>query len=214
MVEYQRMGSQVANGAFMSAAEYNPPSSRTIGRRQALAVALAAAVACTLPAPWALADSREREVKAAFLPKFVQFVDWPASAFHKADDPIVIAIVDDPSGHDPLDGAVEQLANGKTVNGRALKVRHVAHDAKDVGDCHVLYIPASQDAHLEAVLKAVSKRPVLTVGESDGFPWAGGMIRFYLDDNKVRFEVSPEAVKAADLQISAKLLALARIFKK
>lgn len=213
-MKYVEVGARAKNGALMSAAEYNPRSSRTIGRRQALAAALAAAVACALPAAWALADSREREVKAAFLPKFAQFVEWPASAFRKADEPIVIAIIDDPSGHDPLDGAVEQLANGKTVNGRAMKVRHVAHDAKDVGDCHVLYIPASQDAHLEAVLKAVAKRPVLTVGESDAFPWAGGMIRFYLDDNKVRFEVSPDAVKAADLQISAKLLALARIFKK
>jgi hypothetical protein len=216
MFEYLTMGNGANDGAFMSAAGDNVPSSQTIARRRAMALALAAALAFGLAPLAARADgaSREREVKAAFLPKFVQFVEWPASAFRKPNDPIVIAVIDDPSGRDPLDGALEQFANGKSVNGRALKVRHVAHDAKDLGECHVVFIPASEDAHLEAVLKAIGKHPLLTVGESDAFPWAGGMIRFYLDDNKVRFEVNPEAVKDADLQISAKLLALARIFKK
>jgi hypothetical protein len=211
------MGRAGKNWTFMSAAGHNLPSSRTIARRHALAVALLGAFALVLTAPLparADAASREREVKAAFLPKFVQFVDWPASAFHKSEDPIVIAIVDEPSGRDPLDGTLEQLTSGKTVGSHPLKVRHIAHDAQDVGDCHVLFIPASQDNRLEALLKSVEKRPVLTVGESDAFPWAGGMFRFYLDDNKVHFEVNPDAVKAANLQVSAKLLALARIFKK
>jgi hypothetical protein len=44
-----------------------------------------------------------------------------------------------------------------------------------------------------------------------GFAKSGGMINFVLEDNRVRFEVNVKAAKDADLNISSRLLALARI---
>lgn len=174
--------------------------------------ALAGLLAGLRPSAAADAVSREYQVKAAFLAKFVQFVEWPAGSVPKAGDPLVIAVVADADGHDPFNGALEQLVNGKAVNGHPVKVRHVAPD--NVGDCHALFVPASQDARVEQALKAVAGHNVLTVGETDAFPHAGGQITFYLDDNRVRFEINPDAAKAAGVTISAKLLALARIFRK
>jgi hypothetical protein len=51
---------------------------------------------------------------------------------------------------------------------------------------------------------------VLTVGESEDFVQAGGMIGFFLEDNKVRFEINLNATERAKLKISARLLALAK----
>jgi hypothetical protein len=53
--------------------------------------------------------------------------------------------------------------------------------------------------------------PVLTIGETAGFAKNGGIINLVLEDNKVRFEVNVRAAKDADLNISSRLLALARI---
>ena len=53
--------------------------------------------------------------------------------------------------------------------------------------------------------------PVLTIGETPGFAKNGGIINLILEDNKVRFEVNVQAAKDADLNISSRLLALARI---
>ena len=53
--------------------------------------------------------------------------------------------------------------------------------------------------------------PVLTVGESEGFAAQGGCVNFYIEANKIRFEVNLQAAKQQHLRISAKLLALARI---
>jgi len=44
-----------------------------------------------------------------------------------------------------------------------------------------------------------------------GSSWPGGIINLILEDNKVRFEVNVDAAKQADLNISSRLLALAKI---
>ncbi len=67
---------------------------------------------------------------------------------------------------------------------------------------------------MRAVLDAVQKESVLTVGESEGFVASGGVIEFSVEESKVRMEISAEAAKRAGLHISAKLLSLAQSGRK
>jgi hypothetical protein len=48
------------------------------------------------------------------------------------------------------------------------------------------------------------------VGESPGFIKAGGVINFYLEENRVHFEIRPSAAHSAGLQVSSQLLKLGR----
>jgi hypothetical protein len=43
------------------------------------------------------------------------------------------------------------------------------------------------------------------------FARRGGIINFILEDDKVRFEINVEAAKQADINISSRLLTLAKI---
>ncbi len=52
--------------------------------------------------------------------------------------------------------------------------------------------------------------PTLTVGETSGFLTQGGMIRFFLENNRVRFSINQTIAESAGLQISSRLLRLAR----
>jgi hypothetical protein len=52
---------------------------------------------------------------------------------------------------------------------------------------------------------------VLLVGEDPGFADQGGTVNFYMDENKIRFEINPEIAKQDRLKISSKLLGLAKI---
>ena len=52
------------------------------------------------------------------------------------------------------------------------------------------------------------------MGESDAFSTAGGSIRFFLEDQKMRFEIDPDPITSVGIKISAKLMKLARIYKK
>jgi hypothetical protein len=153
--------------------------------------------------------SRESQVKAAMLCNFVQFVDWPSDAFASADSPLVIAVMNP----NPFADLLDNLTRGKTVSGRSIVIRH-CNSAEELHGCQELFIPAARSADLSALLHAVAQQPVLSVGETDAFPQAGGVLRFYVEDNKVRFEVNPDAVADAHLQISSKLMKLATIFKR
>jgi len=58
--------------------------------------------------------------------------------------------------------------------------------------------------------RVTRKSPVLTIGESEQFLDAGGMISFVFEDAQLRFEVNPESAQKARLEISSKLLRLAK----
>lgn len=164
-----------------------------------------------IPAAISAADepSREYQVKAAFLFNFAQFTQWPDSAFSRSDDPLVVAVI----GQNPFGPVLQQTLEGKSISGHPIVVRYI-DSSGDLSGCHLLFVPASEDPHLDEIFNQVADRPILTVGESAKFPWSGGIIRFLIDDNKVRFEISPEAATRAGLHISSKLMSLARIFKK
>ncbi len=83
-------------------------------------------------------------------------------------------------------------------------------DAKD-RPYSIVFINSSSPTAMEAMLTALRGHPVLTVSEHEEFISYGGMIRFFVADGKVRFEISPEKARGERLNISSKLLKLAII---
>jgi len=165
--------------------------------RRAILTAVAVALFAGPPACRA-GDALEYQVKAAFLFNFLKFVDWPPAA---ADSPWVIGIL----GHDPFAGVLEDTVRGKMVSGRRVEVRRYTRSA-DVKDCNILFIGRADYERLGMPVQP----GLLTVGESPGFLKSGGIINFYLDDNRVHFEIRPEVAHAAGLRLSSQLLKLGR----
>ena len=147
----------------------------------------------------------EYQVKAAFLEKFGKFVEWPDTAFAGAGSPLVIGVF----GENPFRDDLENLAAKDTINGHAIVVRQIKSPA-DLKGCHVVFISALVKAREPEALAAVNGLGILTVGETDNFIQAGGMINFVIDNNRIRFEINDAAARRAGLKISSKLLALAR----
>jgi hypothetical protein len=94
------------------------------------------------------------------------------------------------------------------VNDRPLVVQRY-HRLGEIKTCHVLFISRTESARLEEILASLKGRSILTVGDTDDFALRGGMIRFVTEKNKIRMRINLEAVKAANLTISSKLLRLA-----
>ncbi len=170
----------------------------------------AVAVVIALPLAVALAQGvNESVVKAAFLYHFTGYVDYPASAFTQPSAPFVIGVL----GKDTIMDALQQAVRGKSVKGRPVVVKQVGL-GQELKECHVLFVPEAQAANLSRVLDVLGDAPVLLVGESKDFAAKGGMIGFFVEQNRVRFEINPEAARRAHLTISSKLLSLARIVKE
>lgn len=150
--------------------------------------------------------SKEGQVKAAFLLNFVQFVDWPAARFPEPGTPISIGIL----GVDPFGSYLDEIVHGEIVKNRALIIRR-SQQIEELKACHVLFISRSEAARLAPALEALGDASVLTVGETDGFCAAGGIINFFLQGSNVRFEVNLAAAQRRGLKMSAQLLRVSKI---
>jgi len=153
--------------------------------------------------------SSEYLIKAGFIYNFARLVEWPATAFAQPDSPIVIGIW----GTDPFGPVIDQVLDGKRVNGRGFVVKRLK-SLNDLKDCHILFVSSSEVARLNEAIHLTKSMPVLTIGEMPGFARHGGIINLTLEDSKVRFEVNVEAAKEAELNISSRLLALAKIIQQ
>jgi hypothetical protein len=159
-----------------------------------------------LAAPCCAAATPEYQIKAVFLFRFAEFVEWPPQAFADAQAPLNICIL----GQDPFGDYLDDTVRGEKVNDRPLAVRRYSNLA-EAGTCHILFISDSERQQLGQDLAALKGHSVLTVGDSDGFDTAGGMIALALADNKVRLQINPGAARAADLKLSSKLLVTAHL---
>jgi len=159
------------------------------------------------------AVSRERdtvteyEVKAAFLMNFVKFIEWPDERAGTTGSEWVLSIV----GASPF-GESLNLPRDKTIRGRKLVIKNTV-DHGSIVSSHILFIPASEKDRLPACMAAVKGLPILTISEIAGFARNGGMINFIIIDDKIRFEINPDAAGQVGIRISSQLLKLARIIK-
>jgi hypothetical protein len=167
-----------------------------------LALLLAAGAAHAAP------QTGEEEVKSAFLYNFARFIEWPAAAFADERAPFVVGVL----GKDGLGEALDRTLKGKTANGRSFAVRR-SESVDDLRGCHLLFVPDSRKDDWDAVLSSLRGRPILLVGDSNGFAASGGSVNFILEDRKVRFEINPDAAARAGLKVSSKLLQVGKVVR-
>ncbi len=151
--------------------------------------------------------NREYPLKALFLYNFGSYVEWPAAAFASDEDPFVIGIL----GNAPLDGTLREIAATKRVAGRRIAIKQFT-SVEAIERCQILFVARNvSPSQQEQVIERLRGLPVLTVGDIGGFAARSGCVNFYIESNKIRFEINLEAAKQQQLRISAKLLALAKI---
>lgn len=163
---------------------------------------LTSVAAAPIPAAAGQPLPSEYEVKAAFLYNILSFVEWPVPA-GRSTDALRVCMLGAPGAASAFDGL-----NGRAVAGRKIEVVHLASFA-DQGRCSVLFIGSSEERTVRRIIRSLRGGGILSIGDTAGFGRQGVMINFYLDRNKVRFEVNAAAAREAGFIISSKLLKLA-----
>ncbi|HEY1790805.1 MAG TPA: YfiR family protein [Verrucomicrobiae bacterium] len=166
---------------------------------------LCAAILAGMPAT-ASAQSKEYEIKAAFLFNFAQFVNWPSAAFAETNAPFCIGIL----GDDPFGAALDQTVQGENVDNRKILIER-SQNIGDLKNCQMIFVSRSEKRHIGEILTGLDTRPVLTVSEVEGFAQSGGDINFFLAGTKVRFEINAGATQSDGLKVSSQLLSLGKI---
>lgn len=149
----------------------------------------------------------EYKVKAQLLVNFATCATWPDRTFDDTNSPVIVGIV----GKDPFEGFLEAAveANSRTRRpGRPLVIRKVSTEA-EMKECHILFFAASERRRWRDVRQRLKGEPIMTVGEMEDFLEQGGVINFMLKGQLVRFDISVDSAKTAQLRLDARLLSVA-----
>jgi hypothetical protein len=149
-------------------------------------------------------DVTESALKAAFIYNFAKFTEWPA-AVTPAAEPLVLCVLGDAA----VSEALERAVKGRLLGGHSMAVSHLEPTGVHPV-CHVLYVSGVTAVRAAQIVAGLRDAAVLTISDVDGFTDLGGIAQFFFEHGQLRFTVQLEAAKRAHLEISSKLLILAR----
>ena len=169
--------------------------------RGARLAALCALLASLCGAAAAAEPVHENDLKAAFVFNFAVFTAWSGEAL-ASGAPLSLCA----DAANPMLAALGAL-NDKLVNGHRVAVR--ASGAALRG-CHVLVLDRHDRGRWAQIKRELAGASVLTVSDDRSISDDGAVIGLSVEDRRIVFDVDIEAARAARLNLSSKLLRLAR----
>ena len=149
----------------------------------------------------------EANVKAVFLFNFSKYVSWPGAAVgERSPSEIRICV----PAENEFFVRLRSVVQGEDIDGKRLQPVALA-GLDDAKECQILFVGDANSLDGKAWLSAVRGRQVLTVG--DGPLNDDTVIAFIRDQNRIRFDINRAAAASRGLNVSAKLLRLARQVK-
>ena len=169
------------------------------------AFAILAALMLGAPRPCVAEPPLEYQIQAAYVSKFLRFVQWPDGR----GETFLVGVV----GATEFQHAMDAL-DGFPVGDHTVRIRHV-EAVEALEGLHVLVVgPSPSNEQADRYLRVARDRPILTVGDATDFAQAGGIIQFVVVEDTVRFEINLDAAERVGLKLSSRLLRLARNVRK
>lgn len=157
---------------------------------------------------YAQAASPEYALKAALIYKLLKFVTWPEPVFADPAQPLALCVV----GGDPFEGSLQALST-RQVHGRDLDVR-VLGGSHEAAACQAVFVVATEPDQVALHLKELAGRPILTIGDREGFADRGGVVEIAPRGSRLGFVINIDAARQAALQLAAPLLGLATVVEE
>ncbi len=153
-------------------------------------------------------DVTEPALKAAYIYNFAKFTEWPADAMANGA-PLVLCVLGDAA----VGEALERAVKARTLAGRSIGVSQAASNAGSLAGCHIAYLADVTANQAAKIVAGLHDTPILTISDVKGFLQMGGIAQFFFENGQLRFDVQLASAKRARLEISSKLLLLARTRK-
>lgn len=140
--------------------------------------------------------TQEQKLKAAYLFNITKFVNW---------DPALSVINLCLDVEAEMMRFVEQLVEGRAVGNKKWTINVSPFDAGQSSEtCNLIYLAQH--------VRNLSVPPqTLVVADSIAAVSGNTVLTFFIENNRLRFEVNLEALKDSNLVVSSKLLKLAKI---
>ncbi|WP_299183400.1 YfiR family protein [uncultured Neptuniibacter sp.] len=171
-------------------------------------LAVCALLLTTLSAPIHAQNTlNEDKAKAVLTFNFIRYITWPSETSDAQTKNLNLCIL----GEQGLHNAFKAL-DGRQIRTHQLNVINLNMNA-GFENCGLIFFGIRDRRIITQLLDELYGEPVLSIGELPDFTDRGGMINLYKEDGKFRFEINLKASESANLNISARLLQLARVIE-
>lgn len=147
----------------------------------------------------------ELQLKAVFIERITQFVEWPKAL--QVDDPskpFIFGVV----GPKDLLSTFKEIYSTKTIRDKKVEFRHIVNP-DEISGCHLLFIAEIKKDELVKIISYTKSKPILTISDTKGFAESGTHINFILLNKQLRFEINETTVHESGLSVSYLLLQIA-----
>jgi hypothetical protein len=143
-------------------------------------------------------DSQEYILKAAFLYRFTDYINWG----NETDlQNFTIAVLGESGITEPLN----EIARDKKIKDKSMYVKE-CQDLNNIGSCQILFVSRNYSPGIQDVISKIGDKPILIVAEQKDACEKGAYINFVIVENKLKFEINLKAATRAGFQISSQLL--------
>lgn len=152
-------------------------------------------------------QTSEYILKAGFMERFTRFIEWPGDSIQSdTTKPFIILVI----GKNPFGENLKYVFSKTRIKNRKVFIRN-AEKLDSTGYYHMIFIGNTSSRELRSILKYAQYKPIITVSETEGYGSQGVLINFFIENNKIRFEINQEAFRKSGLKVSHLLLNSAKL---
>jgi len=155
-----------------------------------------------------LAQYNENVIKAAYIERITRFVEWPLRDRLLSNNQFVIGVYRD----DDFYNTLNEVFKDKLIKGLVVKIISVKN-AEEIKASNLSYISEKAGPLIKDFITAANASGVLLISGTNGFCKAGVHINFYLEDEKLKFEINEKSLGSAGLKVSYLLMQNTRIIQ-
>lgn len=145
-------------------------------------------------------NAQIEKYEALYVYNISRYVEWSES-FNS--DAFVIGIV----GNNPeLKRSLEEVTKSKNIQGKKVTVKYVTSPSQG-GGCNIVFVSKGSEGKINSY-RSVSPNS-LVISESKGGLYKGSDLNFFLDGEKLKFELSQANIDKKSLNVSGSLVKLA-----
>jgi len=159
---------------------------------------------CCIDGLFAQNSSIVRE-QFATLGQIATYIEFPdKSGMNDQSTPCIIGIF----GDKEWEPFFKDLYASTTIMRKRVIVKTISNIA-EIENCNFLYIPNSQKSQLGNIIRVTKDKPIITIGDTEGFGKQGVLVNFIPEKHGKNIEINDTAAKAALINFDFRLFVIA-----
>ena len=152
------------------------------------------------------AQSDENIIKAAYIERITRFIEWPHLQSSNDTGTFKIGVYKDNELYNILKVALKD----KSIKNRKVIVIELT-DYGNIVSCNLCYLSVIPNNELDRLMSIANNAGVLILSLGKDYGIKGIHINFYIEDNKLKFEINRKSVLAGNFKISSLLMSNSKI---